>query len=150
MSRVARDTRLQTFARQMRTQMTDAEQLLWQRLRNKQLLGIKFRRQQPIASYIVDFVSMDKMLVIELDGGQHGEQLLYDTQRSACLQALGYRVLRFWNHEVLQHTDEVLETILKNCLHTPTPTLPRKRGREMKEAFGDALHSASPANGGGR
>lgn len=96
--------------------MTDAEQRLWQHLRGRQLNGIKFRRQQSIGVYIVDFVSMEHRLIIELDGGQHMQQAEYDAGRTAFLNRQGYRVLRFWNDEVLQHTQAVLEKILTVCM----------------------------------
>lgn len=105
----------QAFARQLRKNMTDAERHLWQRLRGKQLSGVKFRRQQSIGKYIVDFVSFERRLVIELDGGQHATQADYDAERSAFLQKQDYCVLRFWNHEVLQQTEAVLESILLHC-----------------------------------
>ncbi|SOD66997.1 Very-short-patch-repair endonuclease [Alysiella filiformis DSM 16848] len=95
--------------------MTLAEQHLWYFLRKKQLNGIKFRRQQTIGSYIADFVSMEHKLIIELDGGQHAEQIVYDNARTEFLNSQGYRVVRFWNNEVLQNTEAVLEQILKYC-----------------------------------
>ena len=110
-----RQPQSQAFARQLRKNMTDAERHLWQRLRGKQLSSIKFRRQQSIGKYIVDFVSFEQRLVIELDGGQHALQEDYDAVRSAFLQKQGYRVLRFWNHDVLQQTEAVLESILLHC-----------------------------------
>lgn len=110
-----RNPKAQTFARQLRKNLTDAERHLWQRLRGRQLNGVKFRRQQCIGDYIVDFVSLEHRLVIELDGGQHAGQQDYDAARSAFLQAQGYRVLRFWNHDVLQHTEAVLDSILQYC-----------------------------------
>ena len=99
-------------ARELRKNMTDAEQTLWRRLRGEQLGG-HFRRQAPIGSYIVDFVSFHHRLIIELDGGQHGEanQAAYDLERTAFLQGEGFRVLRFWNHEVLQNREGVLQRI---------------------------------------
>ncbi|MDO5090967.1 MAG: endonuclease domain-containing protein [Cardiobacteriaceae bacterium] len=127
MSRANRDPGLHAFARTMRQNMTDAEQCLWRALRHKQLSGIKFRRQQVIGAYIVDFVSMTHKLVIELDGGQHASQQHYDAQRSAFLHSQGYRVLRFWNHEVLQQTDAVVESILQHC-QTPPPNPPPQAG----------------------
>ncbi|MDO5640507.1 MAG: endonuclease domain-containing protein [Neisseria sp.] len=102
-------------ARALRTNPTEAEQRLWQQLRGKQLHGIKFRRQHNIGRYIVDFVNLERKLVIELDGGQHAEQLDYDHQRTAYLESQGFRVLRFWNHEVLQQTIEVLAEIERHC-----------------------------------
>ena len=77
--------------------------------------GIKFRRQQTIGGYIVDFISMEKKLIIELDGGQHAEQADYDAARTAYLESEGYRVLRFWNNQVLQQTLDVLTEIERHC-----------------------------------
>ena len=89
-------------ARGLRQSMTDAEHTLWYRLRNRQLQGCKFRRQHDIGPYIADFVCTEAMLVVELDGGQHAEQVLYDARRTAFLQAQGYRVLRFCDNDVLK------------------------------------------------
>lgn len=102
---------MKQLARSLRKQQTEAERLLWSRLRNRQLQGCKFRRQQPIGPYIADFLSLEPKLIIELDGGQHAEQQEQDNQRTRYLQALGYRVLRFWNHEVLNDLEAVLEAI---------------------------------------
>lgn len=96
--------------RQLRQRMTDAEQLLWQHLRNRRLAGHKFRRQHPIGPYIVEFVHLQARLIIEADGGQHLASQR-DPQRDAWLQAQGYRVLRFWNHDILQQPDTVLAAI---------------------------------------
>jgi len=79
----------------------------------RQLGANKFRRQQPIGAYIVDFVCLEKKLIIELDGGQHTEQVEYDEKRSAWLRERGYRVLRYWNHEVLKATEVVMANILE-------------------------------------
>ncbi|MDH4554371.1 endonuclease domain-containing protein [Pseudomonas sp. BN417] len=98
------------FAKQLRTEQTDAEQHLWQYLRAKRLQGLKFRRQKPLGPYIVDFICQGRMLVVELDGGQHLESEA-DRVRDAWLARRGFKVLRFWNHEVLQQTEAVLETI---------------------------------------
>jgi very-short-patch-repair endonuclease len=100
-------------ARELRKRMTDAEQRLWCHLRNRQLLGWKFRRQNEIGRYIVDFVCPESMLVVELDGGQHLGQIEYDEHRTQPLKAMGCRVLRFWNNDVLMDTETVLEVILK-------------------------------------
>ena len=85
--------------------------------------GVKFRRQQPIERYIVDFVSFDKRIVIELDGGQHAEDGDRDQQRDACLVMNGFSVLRFWNNEVFENLEGVLEIIRQRCLggNSPTP-----------------------------
>ena len=90
--------------------MTDAERLLWKRLRMRQLADHKFRRQQPIGNYIVDFVCLEKQLAIEVDGGQHSEQADHDARRSAWLEAQGFRILRFWDHEVLKHIEAVKQS----------------------------------------
>ncbi len=99
------------LARALRRQMTDAEKLLWRHLRNRDLGGWKFRRQYPIGPFIVDFICLEKNVVIEVDGGQHAENEEQDLQRSAYLNKMGFQVLRFWNNEVLQETEAVLEAI---------------------------------------
>ena len=96
----------------LRKTSTDAENKLWALLRNRQLLGWKFRRQAPIGNYIVDFVCLDAKLIIEVDGGHHQEQTAYDEERSQWLTSEGYRVLRFWNNQVLREFGAVQETIL--------------------------------------
>jgi adenine-specific DNA-methyltransferase len=99
------------FAKVLRKQMTDAERRLWRHLRNRGLGGWKFKRQYPVGPYIVDFICVEKNVVIEVDGGQHAENEEMDLQRSAYLNKMGYTVLRFWNNEVLQETEAVLEAI---------------------------------------
>ena len=103
--------RLSTLAKNLRKNATDAERILWHQLRAKQLSGTKFRRQQPIKNYIVDFVSFEKRLIIELDGGQHAESTQKDQERDGILSEEGFTVLRFWNNEVLENLDGVLEKI---------------------------------------
>lgn len=116
-------------ARALRQSPTTAEQLLWHHLRNRQLAGAKFRRQHPLGPYILDFVCLEHGLVVEVDGGQHADPQAqaYDQQRSAWLQQQGLQVLRFWNHDVLQQTHEVLAQLLQAL----TPALSRVRGREV-------------------
>lgn len=99
-------------ARMLRKNMTDAEQLLWRHLRNRELAGYKFRRQKPIGLFIVDFVCVEKSVVVEVDGGQHASQLEADEERSRYLEKKGFRVLRFWNNEVLNEIELVLSFIL--------------------------------------
>ena len=101
------------FSRKLRQEEIAAERTLWSRLRNKQLEGVKFRRQQPIGAYTVDFASFEKKLVIEIDGGQHneGEMRERDGERTKYLKERGYRVLRFWNNDVLLNIEGVLERI---------------------------------------
>ncbi len=91
--------------------MTEAEKLLWSRLRNNQI-GVKFRRQQPIGKYIVDFVTFEKKLIIEIDGGQHLDYLP-DKKRDLYLMNAGFGVLRFWNNEVLGNIEGVVEVIAR-------------------------------------
>jgi len=100
--------------------MTDAEERLWRHLRNRQLQGLKFCRQYEIGQYIVDFVCTEAMLIVALDGGQHLDRQAYDEARAQKIQAMGYRILRFWNNDVLMDTESVLEVILKN-LTSPAP-----------------------------
>ena len=100
-----------TDARRLRREMTDAERLQWGQLRQRPMAGLKFRRQHPLGRFIVDFVCIEAGLVIEVDGGQHGERQPADEVRTAWLDSQGYRVLRFWNNEVLQNIDGVREAI---------------------------------------
>ncbi len=93
--------------------MTDAERRLWRYLRLRQLDGHKFRRQVPIGPYIADFVCLKAMLVIEVDGGQHAEAHAYDSRRDDFMRGQGYRILRFWNNDVLANMDGVWQTIVK-------------------------------------
>jgi len=97
--------------RELRTNSTDAERRLWQKLKRRQIAGVKFRRQQPIGPYIVDFVCLEHRLVVEVDGGQHSERLHEDEQRSQWLEAQGYRVLRFWNNDVLAKPEVVAQAV---------------------------------------
>jgi very-short-patch-repair endonuclease len=99
------------FARQLRKQLTPAEQKLWLHLRGKRFLGAKFRRQYVFGPYIVDFICLAKNLVIELDGGQHTEQEDYDAYRTAFINSHSFEVLRFWNTDVFNQINLVLETI---------------------------------------
>jgi very-short-patch-repair endonuclease len=116
------------FARTLRQAMTDAERALWYQLRAKRLLGWKFRRQQLIGTYIVDFVCFEAKLVVELDGSQHAEQVDADARRTAWLESQGFRVLRFWNDAVLKEMGPVLAEILRNLPLSPTPLPQGERG----------------------
>ncbi len=98
-------------ARELRRNPTDAERMLWRHLRLRQFEGYKFRRQQLLGRCIVDFVCLEKRAVVEVDGGHHSTQVLYDENRSTWLESQGFRVLRFWNHEVLKDIDAVKEVI---------------------------------------
>ena len=117
-------------ARELRKNMTDAEQALWYRLRMRQLEGYKFRRQHPMGNYIVDFACVEKCLVIELDGGQHAEQVSYDESRDKWIREQGLQVLRFWDNEVFQNMDGVLEVIREALVAAPHPDPPPRGGRE--------------------
>ncbi|MAC88915.1 DUF559 domain-containing protein [Maricaulis sp.] len=99
------------LARALRKEQTPAEACLWSRLRNRNLLAVKFRRQVPIGPYIADFASQEARLIVEADGGQHGETEGEDAERTAYLEHRGYQVLRFWNHAILTDTDGVMEVI---------------------------------------
>ncbi|MBN1978703.1 MAG: endonuclease domain-containing protein [Anaerolineae bacterium] len=116
--------RLTQRARALRQQSTGAEKLLWCYLRGKQLEGAKFRRQQPIGEYIVDFVSFPYRLIVEVDGGQHAQarEQLRDRRRDAWLQEQGFTMLRFWNNDVLQNVEGVIETIRNNLMKGDTPS----------------------------
>ncbi len=102
-------------ARAMRSHSAPAEGKLWQRLRNRKLDGLKFRRQDPIGPYIVDFVCMSERLIVELDGPSHDERQDHDAARTRWLESEGYRVLRFLNEDVHRSIDDVLRTILRAC-----------------------------------
>src|SRR3989304_1627740 len=106
------------IARTLRKNFTETERLLWKHIRQKQLDGYKFRRQQPIGQYIVDFVNFERKIIIELDGGQHTE-IEKDKERDKFLRDQGFKVLRFWNHEVFENVEGVLEVIKKNLLPPP-------------------------------
>jgi very-short-patch-repair endonuclease len=125
-------SRLRFNARALRKNSTEAERILWSELRGHRLNGAGFRRQVPIENYIADFVCHTAMLVIELDGGQHfsNQAERADAKRSAAIEAQGFRVLRFNNHDVMTNRAGVLETIATAvAAGTPTPALPRKRER---------------------
>jgi very-short-patch-repair endonuclease len=99
-------------ARRLRRNQTDAERLLWFRLRDRRLAGWKFKRQVPIDRFVVDFFCADAKLIVELDGGQRDHNKARDADRTRVLESMGYLVLRFWNHDVTRNMDGVLEEIL--------------------------------------
>ena len=113
-------------ARKLRRNSTDAEQHLWHKLRSRTLGGHKFVRQDPIGTFVVDFVCRERRLIIEVDGGQHAESAL-DVQRDSWLQNRGYRVLRFWNNDVIKNTNGVLELIAV-ALQAESPPHPALEG----------------------
>jgi primosomal protein N' (replication factor Y) len=108
----SRRSSLTPLARVLRGISTDAESRLWRMLRNRNMLGCKFRRQFPIGDYIADFICIEKRLIVELDGGQHLERTALDELRSSFLRERGFRVLRFWNDDVLPREREVPEQIV--------------------------------------
>jgi very-short-patch-repair endonuclease len=114
-------------AKRLRRDQTDAERKLWMHLRSRQMNGFKFRRQQPIGRYIVDFFCPESRLVLELDGGHHADQVQADQRRTEFLTKAGYRVLRFWDNEVLTDTEAVLQKI-SNELNNPSPQPSPSRG----------------------
>ena len=108
-------------ARSLRKSLTDAERKLWHRLRGEQL-GVKFRRQHPFETYILDLVCVERRLVIEVDGSQHADDQDYDQKRTERLRMAGFTVLRFWNNEVLNETDAVVQSIWS--VLNPSPPQP--------------------------
>jgi len=106
---------LTKLAKQFRRKMTDAERVLWSHLRAKRLNNLKFRRQQPIGNYIVDFICFEKKIIIEVDGGQHMENKKTDLKRTQWLNEKGYRVIRFWNNDIMQNISGVYKEIMKFC-----------------------------------
>jgi very-short-patch-repair endonuclease len=119
------------FARGLRGRQTDAERRLWDRLRGRRLLTAKFTRQTPIGPYVVDFCCREMKVIVELDGGQHSARTDYDAGRTVFLQALGYRVLRFWDNETFANIDGVLQRIaeaLGSARPSPRPSPQRGEG----------------------
>jgi len=110
-------------ARALRVNSTDAERRLWYYLRHRRLSGYRFRRQMLIGRFVGDFVCIRARLIVELDGGQHADRLLEDLERTRALACLGFRVIRFWNDEVLQRTEAVLKSILEALIQAcPHPS----------------------------
>ena len=109
-------------AKQLRRNATDTERKLWRHVRSRQLGGHRFRRQQPLGPYIVDFVCLDKKLIVEVDGGQHAERIGRDEKRTAWLELQGFRVLRFWNSQVLTEIEEVKQAIMMALEDIPSPS----------------------------
>ncbi len=132
-------------ARALRTNMTDTERFVWQRIRYRQIGGCKFRRQHPLGSFIVDFVCLERKLVLELDGGQHAERAKYDEDRTAWLAVRGYRVFRLWNNEAFDNWDGVAERLLA-LLTGATPHPEPLRGSDLPLTGGGDLNT-SPLEG---
>jgi very-short-patch-repair endonuclease len=128
-------------AQRLRRELTDTERKLWYVLRNRQLDGVKFRRQQPIGPFIADFVCQERRLIVEADGGQHADNVR-DARRTAFLESKGYRVLRFWNNDILTNLDGVAEVIAA-ALSTPHPALaaPESPSPSRGEGFSGASHA---------
>jgi very-short-patch-repair endonuclease len=117
--------RLPTYrSRELRNNPTDAERLLWRAISNRQLGGIRFNRQVPIGPFICDFVARTPKLVVEVDGGQHALEADADARRTRFLRSRGYRVIRFWNNDVLENIDGVIEVLLRALSDMPSPTPP--------------------------
>ncbi len=108
------------FARHLRHEMTEAEQLLWFHLRRKQLGDLRFRRQHPIGPYIADFVCIEQRLIVEVDGSQHGGEK--DARRDEWLESAGFRIVRVWNNDVVHRVNDVLAAIL--AIAAPNSPLP--------------------------
>ena len=119
---ICQKERLRIFAKNMRHMPTDAEAKMWYHLRAKRLCGVKFKRQVPMGAYIVDFVAKEMNLIIEIDGGQHNEET--DIERTRCLEKQGFKVLRFWNNDVLMNIEAVLESIRLSLIPTNNPSPP--------------------------
>ena len=131
---------MRSRARSLRRDSTDAERIIWNAIRAHRLNGASFRRQTPIGPYVADFLCHSAKLVIEIDGGQHFElaQQKRDARRDAFLASKGYQVLRFNNYDVMTNRQGVFESIAAALAAAPSPTLPRKRGREHAAASGGA------------
>ena len=110
---------LTPLARKLRSDLTDAEKHLWKYLRYKQFDGLRFRRQQPLGPYIVDFVNFEKRIIIEVDGGQHNESPQGDIERDNWLKKHNFEVLRFWNNDVIENAEGVMEVIRRRCSSLP-------------------------------
>ena len=130
---------LRRYARRLRRDQTDAERKVWSRLRDRRLCGARFRRQHPIGPFIAEFCRTESRLVIELDGGQHASQKRSDAERTAFLEGQGYRVLRFWDNDVLTNTEGVLHRIVEalsikgsSPLPYPLPNGERDSGRPIR------------------
>ena len=125
--------KLTGLAKTLRKNSTEAETILWNRLRARQIEGVKFRRQQPIENFIVDFVSFENRIVIELDGGQHAKNRHKDKDiaRDRVLTENGFEVLRYWDNEIFENIEGVLEVIRQKCLRSafPLPLAPSRQGR---------------------
>ncbi|GAB3736462.1 hypothetical protein GCM10028862_21090 [Luteimonas pelagia] len=150
--------RIWHHARTLRHDATDAERKLWHHLKGRRLLGLKFRRQFPIAGFVADFACIELGLVIELDGGQHVEHACRDHARTLRIEANGHRVIRFWNDDVLTRTDAVMDEVyrqvemLSRAKGTPPQPSPARRGGSASPPArrgGSDVTAPSPAPNGG-
>jgi len=128
-----RNPLLQSRARWLRNEATDAERLLWRHLRRRQVAGYRFRRQVEIAGFIADFACLEAKLIIELDGGQHLERAGYDKQRGHLIEAQGFLVQRFWDNQVLQETQAVIEEIIRILTMRTTAVPPSDNEHQRTE-----------------
>jgi very-short-patch-repair endonuclease len=135
------------FVKQLRSQMTDAENLLWRHLRANRLNGAKFKRQQAIGLYVVDFIHFGARLIIEADGGQHNGAAS-DTRRDAWLKSQGFRMLRFWNNEILQNIEGVLEVIMDALKQSPSRSIAPSPQPLPREGGGAFAHASLESTGG--
>jgi very-short-patch-repair endonuclease len=140
-------------ARELRASSTDAERLLWLKLRDRRIMGAKFRRQVPFPPYTVDFCCFEAKLIVEVDGSQHAERMKQDAARTRRLEGDGFTVIRFWNNDVLTNTDGVLEAILTE-LNTrgapfiappPRPRTENERARTQSRRKVKAAQSSVPS-----
>ena len=130
------DRHLTRVAKRLRYEMTDAERVLWREVRAHRFAGFKFKRQEPLGLYVVDFVCYEAKLIVELDGGQHANQQEADAERTRWLESRGFRVVRFWNNDVLANIAGVMHEIKKMLNSSPND----------QERFG----TPSPSTGEGR
>ena len=133
----------QEFARHLRRQMTESENRLWRQLRAHRLNGEKFRPQQPIGPYVVDFVHFGVRLIVEADGGQHNDAP-HDKRRDTWLHEQGFRVLRFWNNEIMANLDGVLATIMDAVTNPPSPPAPLPQGERGDSGSGRPVGDTDP------
>jgi len=137
-----------TRARELRASSTDAERLLWLKLRDRRIVGAKFRRQVPFPPYTVDFCCFEAKLIVEVDGSQHAERVTQDAVRTRRLEGDGFTVIRFWNNEVLTNIDGVLEVIFTELNRRGAPFAPARHTRPengVEERQGEGAPHAMPA-----
>ncbi len=124
---MAETSSMRTKARQLRLNSTEAERILWRRLSARKVAGVRFNRQVVIGPFICDFVARSAKLVVEVDGGQHGWRSAEDARRTAFLEMQGFQVLRFWNDDVMDRLEGVIEQIESALAAPPSPNPSRER-----------------------